>query len=291
MTTEQIVEIKPHETDDSILFKRLGMSLFFYFLLLLTAEIIHGITYGEFKWDFGYLLLFWAASAVWNGSTTGCKWAILFMWAHGLWAIAAGISLFLHPAYHEFNNSITPTTQPFYFAAALVYAAWSIVNLKFLLRLLKLKQVRHWTKGTIWGYGILTVAVIAILCSVAIPTFAYYYREGYSKEAIESKYADAIEYLRKAAKDEVPTTTNAPEVIALSQAHPEIVLASIRYRKYGSQRLISKSDFTKTSITMGVRGTCLDSDGNEIRCTIYNDYTRNKNNEWVKIELWLDMNY
>lgn len=272
MASDQPIEANP--LTDS-LFRYMGLSIFYYYGLQLLLDLFTG----EFTFNFACLFLFWMAYAIKDGSTTACKWGIFCMLCYGLGWIVSCFFLLFNPVELEFNNTaITAAMVPYYGVVHFVYIVWSVVNLKYLVRILKLRQVRYWTKGVIWGY--------AIVISLAIIFWAWgtLYNQGYSKTALEAKYADAIEYLRKAAKDEVSTFTNAPEVLALSQAHPEIISASIYTNKSSGHSIISKNDFRNIS-WRGNRGTGKDRDGNIIQYVMYEDYTKDQNDKWVKIKL------
>ena len=257
----------------------LGLSVFYYYMLLLVFSIIHGLITGDFRWDFSILLLFWMAYSIKDGSLTACKWGVFFMSSHGLISLAICFLLLIHPAWIEFRNDIRPAVRPFYFTVGALYAAWSVINLTFLLRILRRRQVRYWTRGVLWGHVALAVVIVCLMIPRIINT-----AQGYSPAAIETNYAEVIEYLRNAAKKNVPSAINTSEVAALSQAYPDIISASIRTAKKSSYSIISTVDFESFS-GFGGRATGIDREGNKIRYVEYEGYTKDNNDCWVMVYL------
>ena len=260
-------------------FRYLGLSIFWYCVMLLVWSIIHGLFTGHFKWDISYLLLFWMAYDIKNGSLTACKWGVFFMSCYGIFSLVICFLLLVHPAWIEFQNDISPAGRPIYFVGTVIFVVWSFLNLAFLIRILKRHQARYWTKGVILGHAVIAVLIVCLMIPRIINT-----AQGYSATAIQTKYADVIEYLKKAARNEVSNAINAPEVVALSQAYPDIVSASIRTAKHSGQSIISADDFeSRWGWSGGGAGT--DREGNKIRYAEYKDYTKDQKDHWVEINL------
>ncbi|MHC4289915.1 MAG: hypothetical protein ACYSSK_07675 [Planctomycetota bacterium] len=283
MELEESVEVNTGPSTDR-LFRYLGLSIFYYYLILLLSSIIEYFFTKEFTWNLSYLLYFWIAYAVKDGSRTACKWGIFCMSLNAVAIIVFCFIMLVNPAFITFENNLSSAALPVYFVGSIIYLGWSLVNLKLLVRLLKLYQIRFWTKAPIVGYGMIICLFIGFL---GVP-FMINYSQGYSNSDIQKKYADVIEYLNKVARHEVSTSTNSPQVLAISETYPEVLSASIYSSKHSSLRIISKKKKFSSTSYWGSRATRTNSNGDKIRYIVYDDFVKDNDNKWVKIELCIE---
>lgn len=134
-----------------VLSRHVGLSVTWYFGVLVALSVVLYFVTDRFVLDFTYLLLFWMAAAIRDGHATGCKWGIFTMVWYGVICLAFCFTLLLRPGYLESHNHLPAAGRPWYFILSLVYVFWSIVNLKYLLQVLRLKRERFWTGRTIAG--------------------------------------------------------------------------------------------------------------------------------------------
>ncbi len=146
-----------------ILSRHVGLSVFCYFGVLLGSSIVLYFFTRKFTWDFTYLLLFWMAAAVRDGHITGGKWGIVTMVWYGSIFLTFCFTLLLRPGYLESQNHLPAAGRPWYFVLSLAYVFWSIVNLKYLIQVLRLKHKRFWTLGTIAGCVTIALLVAFLL--------------------------------------------------------------------------------------------------------------------------------
>ncbi|MHC4927412.1 MAG: hypothetical protein ACYTER_08815 [Planctomycetota bacterium] len=279
MTIEQTTE---SEVDPKIetLFRYVGLSFFYYYLTLIIFSIIQYFFTREFTLDLTFILYFWMAYAIKDRSLTACKWGVFCMLLHGGLCIAICCLAILNPSFLVFESGITSKNMPFYFILCLFYAIWSLVNLKYLIRIFKLHTEKFWPNGPIWIGAITTCVIIGFL---VVPPIVNYCQRDYRLK-IESQYSEVIDYLIQASKNDMPTATNSSEVVALSEAYPHILYASFEKENKWRCPIINKGIFERTSYS-GNSGSGVDHDGNEIKFDIYEDIIKDKESGWIKITL------
>jgi hypothetical protein len=261
-----------------ILGRYVGMSVFWYFGVLLAWSVVQWLLTGKFEWNLAYLLFFWMACSIKDGSTTACKWGIFCMLGYGTMAIAACFLLLLRPAPFEFHYALTPAKRTFYFVALLLFVFWSVLNLKYLLQILRLRQVRFWNKYVFAGY-----AAFAGLMFIMLTPFIMNYFGGYSRGALETKYNRPIDYLRQAVLGEVSTESDSPELKAICQAYPEIIEMLFHTRDNRTYSVLHQN-FRRG----GKPGTVYAGVPESIDYVTYRDYLKNRDGKWVRIELKIE---
>jgi hypothetical protein len=222
MTLEQSEITTSTEPDSTeILFMRVGMSLCLYYIIILAGDLANMLIEQNFKLDLTYLLYFWMVSCVCKGNTSACKWGIFFMLCNTVAGILIGWKLCVNPAETVFNNKIvTSGSVPFYIGAASITCIWSLLNLKYLIQLIKITKTRFWTQATVAGYVIFFILVAGIIGLVAMD-----YREKIPAEYAETHYADLIDFMEDIAIQDGITSDDIPQFEQYKQAHPEILLA------------------------------------------------------------------
>ena len=283
MTSDQTIEVESKSSGEN-LFRYVGMSVVLYYFMMLLFTVSTYLFTNEFSWDLNFLLYFWMAFSIRSGSKTACKWGVFLISIHGcIFAVICYMCIF-NPAAVLFDNRIVSSANlPVVFIVLLLYTLWSVINVIFLVRLLKLHQVRFWTKAPILGCSIIACLLIG---SWVVPTIILN-SEDYSKASIETQYAEVIEHLIKIQCEDLTRSMNTPQVQALSKAYPEIILAAIKTSRRGSSHIISKKDFKTTSTLVGKMGSGRDSQDNKVKYVIYEDYVKDKDGDWFKIVLWI----
>lgn len=272
------IESRPHVES---LFRKMWLSVLSYYLLLLIFTIVAYFFTKEFSWDLTFILYFWMAFAIKGGSKTACKWGVFLMSQNAVIFASACFMLIFYPAAILFENRlINPDNIWICWLGSLLFLIWSVINLKYLVRILKLHQVRFWTKAPIWGYSI----IICIFIGFWIVPDIILNSQGYSRNSIETIYAEVIEHLIEIEREDLTRSMDTPKAQALSNAYPEIILAELKSDRRSSSRIISRKDFYAFSFSPKT-GTGHDSQGRKIKFVIYEDYVKDIDGDWFKIIL------
>jgi len=261
-----------------------GNSILALTAFLFISNIIGSIIHGGLNIDLTIILLFWVGLAVQEFNVSAYKWGVFFM---GIYSIHCLVSLILgitHSPYFEINDWPASKFQLLiYLPLLLILMIWCSFNFMMLLKIMRQEGVRFWSKRVTVAIGLFLGIPLIILGVV------YFSKPDYArKKFIEAEFAGQIAAFKEAVRNDQLYFPINEDLLAVFDKRPEIIEASIQIdsMRNGFPVVQSQLDLYQTTNMPGIDiKKTVDENGNQINVLFYEDFTKVKDDEWVKIKM------
>ncbi len=256
-------------------------------ILLQAAFVFLGYLVIYRRVDVGVILLYILASFIIEGSSIAYKWGIFFMFVGWISELLTIIFHLLDYPYFTNFQELSMQNNPFYWPWTAILFAWSLLNFILLIVILRTEKIKFWTKTSSSWIGVAVCMCILFWATIYFSTPDYARRKN-----IKNIYAEEIAFLKQIIKNDMGIEegihTDSPKVLEVFGKYPEIFEVELITGIGGRRELLTNDfDYSWCSRKMRNLGRVKNNQGNEIRLVIYEDYAKNKNNEWVKIVMYI----